>query len=324
VYLKSILWYNTVTKDEDKMKVIALKLYLLISLNVVAFAGQGFILPIPQKLEIDNAKSKLGEKLFFDTTLSKDKTLSCFSCHNIMTNGADDKKIAVGIEEKKGIVNTPTLFNAVFNFRQNWDGSARTIADQASGPITNPVEMGHNFADLINELNKTPYKEEFKLIYKDGITQKNIVDAIAEFEKKLITPNAPFDKYLMGDENAITQEQKEGYRLFKSKGCISCHNGVNVGGQLYSRFGMVKLIDDSNFGLYNVTKEEEDKYYFKVPSLRNIALTSPYFHNGSVETLYEAVSVMLKYQVGRDTNPQEINKIVEFLKSLNGEVNYAK
>lgn len=306
------------------MKVFALKLYLLISLNVVAFAGQGFILPIPQKLEIDNAKSKLGEKLFFDTTLSKNKTLSCFSCHNVFSNGADDKKIAVGIEEKKGIVNTPTLFNAVFNFRQNWDGSARTLADQASGPITNPVEMGHNFVDLIKELNQTSYKSEFDEIYSDGITQKNIVDAIAEFQKNLITPNAPFDKYLLGDENAITQEQKEGYRLFKSKGCISCHNGVNVGGQLYSRFGMVKLIDDSNFGLYNVTKEEEDKYYFKVPSLRNIALTPPYFHNGSVETLYEAVSVMLKYQVGRDTNPQEINKIVEFLKSLNGEVNYAK
>jgi len=306
------------------MKTILLKLYFLICFNGMLFAGQDFIVPVPKNLDIDHAKSKLGEKLFFDTALSKNKTVSCFSCHNIFGNGADDKKLAVGIDEKTGIVNTPTVFNAVFNFRQNWDGSARTIADQASGPITNPVEMGHNFADLINELNKTPYKEEFKSIYKDGITQKNIVDAIAEFEKKLITPNAPFDKYLMGDKTAITEEQKEGYELFKLKGCISCHNGVNVGGQLYSRFGMVKLIDDSNFGLYNVTKEEEDRYYFKVPSLRNVELTPPYFHNGSVETLYDAVSIMLKYQVGRDTNHDEINKIVEFLKSLNGEVIYAK
>ncbi|MEJ5169056.1 MAG: cytochrome-c peroxidase [Arcobacteraceae bacterium] len=290
----------------------------------MAFGDQDFILPIPQNLEIDKAKSKLGEKLFFDTSLSKNKTVSCFSCHNIMVNGADNQKVAVGIEEKKGILNTPTLFNAVFNFRQNWDGRARTLAEQASGPITNPIEMGHNFADLINELNQTSYKSEFKTIYKDGITQKNIVDAIAEFQKNLITPNAPFDKYLRGDENAITKEQKEGYKLFKSKGCISCHNGINVGGQLYSRFGMVKLIDEGNLGLYNVTKEEEDKYYFKVPSLRNVELTPPYFHNGSVDALYDAVSVMLKYQVGRDTNPDEINKIVEFLKSLNGEIVYAK
>lgn len=306
------------------MKTILLKLYFLICLGSVLIAGQDFILPIPKNQDIDKAKSKLGEKLFFDTSLSRNKTVSCFSCHDVFLNGADSKRIAVGIDQKKGIVNTPTVFNAVFNFRQNWDGSARTLADQASGPITNPVEMGHNFVELISELNKTSYKDEFKEVYKDGITQKNIVDAIAEFQKNLITPNAPFDKYLRGDEEAITKEQKEGYQLFKSKGCISCHNGVNVGGQLYSRFGMVQLMDDSNLGLYNVTKEEEDKYYFKVPTLRNVELTAPYFHNGSVETLYDAVSIMLKYQVGRDTNPDEIHKIVEFLKSLNGEVMYAK
>lgn len=288
------------------------------------FGNSNFIYPLPIKLEYDIQKASLGERLFFDTILSADGTVSCFSCHNVFLNGADDSVTAVGINGSIGKVNTPTVFNAIFNFRQNWNGSARNLSQQAFGPITNPLEMGHNFKELVEILSKSDYKKLFNNIYSNGITKENIVDAIAEFQKQLITPNAPFDRYLNGDENAISQTQKDGYRLFKSKGCISCHNGINIGGQLFSRFGMVSLVNDSNLGLYEVTKEEEDKFYFKVPSLRNVALTAPYFHDGSAITLHDAVSIMLKYQVGRDTTKEEIDKIVDFLHSLNGEITYAK
>lgn len=236
-------------------------LHILFGLYIVffsslSFAYENIIIPIPQTLEYDKAKATLGEKLFFDTILSKDNTISCFSCHNIFTNGADTKKVSTGINNQSGITNVPTLFNAIFNFRQNWNGSAKTLANQAKGPITNPIEMGHNFKELISILEQSSYNQEFKMIFGDGITEDNLVDVLAEFQKRLITPNSQLDKYLMGDENALTQDQKDGYELFKSKGCISCHNGINIGGQLYSRFGMIKLINNENFGLYNVTKEE--------------------------------------------------------------------
>jgi cytochrome c peroxidase len=304
-------------------------LHILFGLYIVffsslSFAYENIIIPIPQTLEYDQAKASLGEKLFFDTILSKDNTISCFSCHNIFTNGADTKKVSTGINNQSGITNSPTLFNAIFNFRQNWNGSAKTLANQAKGPITNPIEMGHNFKELLSILEQSSYNQEFKRIFGDGITEDNLVDVLEEFQKRLITPNSPLDKYLTGDENALTQEQKDGYELFKSKGCISCHNGINIGGQLYSRFGMVKLINNENFGLYNVTKEEEDRFYFKVPSLRNVELTPPYFHDGSADDLFSAVEIMLRYQVGRETSRKDILKIVEFLKSLNGEIAYVK
>jgi cytochrome c peroxidase len=304
-------------------------LYIMVGFSIFLFSGLVFakdttISPIPKALEYNTEKANLGEKLFFDTILSKDNTISCFSCHNIFINGADNQKVATGIGGKDGITNTPTLFNAIFNFRQNWDGSAKTLASQAKGPITNPLEMGHNFKDLIEILTKSTYNQEFERIFTDGVTEDNLVEVLAEFQKRLITPNSPFDRYLQGDENAITQEQKQGYELFKSKGCISCHNGINIGGQLYSRFGIVKLISDENFGLYNITKDEEDRFYFRVPSLRNVELTPPYFHDGSAENLLKAVEIMLRYQVGRDTSSEDTLKIVEFLKSLNGEILYAK
>ncbi|MCK9161727.1 MAG: cytochrome c peroxidase [Arcobacteraceae bacterium] len=298
---------------------------LFISLFLVSYLHSSeFISPIPQNIDFDKAKSKLGEKLFFDPILSKDNTISCFSCHDIYSSGADKERVSLGINNQKGSLNAPTLFNAVFNFRQNWDGSAKTLSSQAIGPITNSFEMGHNFGDLIDSLNNTFYKKEFEAIYSDGVTKDNILDTLEEFQKTLITPNSPFDRYLLGDKSAISSNAKEGFALFKSKGCIVCHNGINIGGQLYSKFGMVELIDNTNYGLYNITKDEEDKYYFKVPTLRNIALSAPYFHNGSIDLLYDAVVIMLKYQVGRETSSEDIDKIVEFLHTLTGENRYAK
>jgi len=208
----------------------------------------------------------------------------------------------------------------VFNFRQFWDGRAKTLQDQASAPIQNPVEMGNHFANLIKELNTTEYKKEFAKIYKDGITKKNITDAIAEYEKTLITPNAPFDLYLKGDVNAISQDAKEGYELFKTKGCIACHQGVNIGGNLYNKFGVFDDTNSNDLGRYEVTKRERDKKYFKVPSLRNIAQTAPYFHDGRTSDLGQAVRLMADYQLGRKLSDEEVVKIVTFLKTLSGKL----
>lgn len=298
---------------------------LLFTISIVTtLSASPNIVPIPEHIQTDAAKVALGKKLFFDTILSKNNTINCASCHNLEEGGDDNLKFSFGINGQEGNMNAPTVFNAVFNFRQFWDGRAKTLQDQASGPIENPVEMGHTFDAVIPLLNKTPYKKQFEAIYKDGITKNNITDAIAEYEKTLITPNSPFDLYLKGDTNALTQKQKEGYELFNTKGCISCHHGINIGGNLYNKFGVFEDTNSSNFGRYNVTHKERDKYYFKVPTLRNIAKTAPYFHDGRVSNLHEAVSYMAKAQLGRKITKEEIDKIVLFLESLTGKLPHKK
>jgi len=278
------------------------------------------IKPIPLHMHVNEEKALLGKKLFFDTQLSRDKTVSCATCHILQDGGDDNLRHSFGIKGQEGPINAPTVYNAVFNFRQFWDGRAADLQDQAGGPVENPKEMGFNFTELIARLKKSPYKAQFNAIYKDGITKENITDAIAEYEKTLITPNAPFDRYLRGDTNALSHKQKEGYELFKSKGCITCHHGINIGGNLYNKFGIFEDANTSALGRFNVTHRERDKYYFKVPSLRNIARTAPYFHDGRTYDLHEAVYSMAKYQLGRKITPQEVDKIVAFLKSLNGEL----
>lgn len=294
------------------------KIFLFNFLTLTLFASS--IEPIPLKLEYDYDKAILGKKLFFDKRLSKDNSISCASCHDLTKGGDDGLKFSVGIDGKLGDINAPTVLNSVFNFRQFWDGRAKDLAEQAKGPIENPIEMGHDFTKLLEVLKTSFYEKSFKAIYEDGITKENLVDAIAEFEKTLITPNSAFDRYLKGDENAINSFEKEGFELFKNKGCISCHNGVNIGGNLYSKFGMLIDVDSKNLGKYNVTKNELDKYYFKVPTLRNISLTAPYFHDGRYYDLKEAVKTMALVQLGRPVTDLEIEKIVAFLKTLNGEL----
>ncbi|MEA1892319.1 MAG: cytochrome-c peroxidase [Campylobacterota bacterium] len=292
-------------------------LYILLTVTTLLAEP---IAPIPLTVDVDIKKVKLGKKLFFDTLLSLDNTISCASCHDLQRGGDDGLKFSFGIDGKKGNINSPTVYNAVYNFRQFWDGRAKNLSHQALGPIENPVEMGNNFPNLIKTLNKTSYKKEFQHIYSDGITKDNIADAIAEFEKTLITPNAPFDKYLRGDKNAITQKQKNGYNLFKSKGCIACHHGINIGSNLYNKFGVMQSVESKNLGRYEVTKVEADKYYFKVPTLRNIEKTSPYLHDGRYENLEDVVKFMARYQLGRTVTDKEIDEIVAFLISLNGEI----
>eukprot|EP01029_Cantina_marsupialis_P006989 TRINITY_DN177098_c0_g1_i2.p1 TRINITY_DN177098_c0_g1~~TRINITY_DN177098_c0_g1_i2.p1 ORF type:complete len:302 (-),score=42.26 TRINITY_DN177098_c0_g1_i2:20-925(-) len=295
--------------------------YLTILIFIITYVQASNITPIPQKLDYNLEKAKLGKKLFFDTRLSKDKTISCASCHDLKNGGDDGLQFSFGVNGKEGNVNAPTVLNSFFNFRQFWDGRAKDLKEQAAGPIENPIEMAHSFIDVIKELKKTSYKTKFKELYSNGITKQNIVDALAEFEKTLITPNSRFDQYLLGDIGAISKYEKEGFELFKNKGCISCHHGVNIGGNHYNKFGAFSSIESKSLGRYDITKNEVDKYYFKVPTLRNIELTSPYFHDGREYDLKKAVEIMALVQLGRPITEEEINKIVAFLKTLTGELN---
>ena len=294
-------------------------LFLIFTAKTLLAADEP-IQPIPKDMSVNEKKAELGKALFFDPILSRDKTISCTTCHILHAGGDDNLVFSFGIKGQKGDINSPTVYNAVFNFRQFWDGRAANLQEQAAAPIENPVEMGFTFKELIPRMKKSPYKSQFKAIYKDGITKANITDAIAEYEKTLITPNAPFDRYLKGDKKAITQQQKEGYELFKAKGCITCHHGINIGGNLYNKFGIFQESNTSSLGRYNITHKERDKYYFKVPSLRNVEKTAPYFHDGRTSSLRAAVLTMAKYQLGRKITSQEVDKIVAFLKSLNGKL----
>lgn len=277
------------------------------------------IRPLPEHIRVDKAKAVLGKQLFFDTSLSRDNSVSCATCHDLTSGGDDGLRYSFGIGGAKGSINAPTVYNAVFNFRQFWDGRAADLKSQVYGPIENPLEMGEDLDHLVNKLKQNKaYRNRFESLYEEGITKENIADAITEYEKSLITPNAPFDRYLKGDKDAISDEAKKGYQLFKSKGCIICHNGINIGGNLYNKFGIYRDANSSSMGRYNVTHREEDKFVFKVPSLRNVALTAPYMHDGRFETLQDAVAFMTQYQLGRYMEPDEISAIVAFLKSLTG------
>ncbi len=280
------------------------------------------ITPIPQFHSYNDSKAKLGKKLFSDPRLSKNNTISCSHCHRLDKGGTDGLQFSVGVDGKVGHINAPTVFNASNNFVQFWDGRARDLKEQAKFPIINSNEMASSFKEIIAKLSKdSAYQKAFKALYKQGIKEDTIVDALTEFQIALVTPNSRFDQYLRGNKEILTEEEIKGFQLFKSKGCIACHNGVNVGGNMYQKFGVMQKYSDPshNLGRYNVTKREEDKYYFKVPGLRNIDLTAPYFHNGLVATLNDAVQLMAYYQLGRILKQEESEKIVLFLKTLTGE-----
>lgn len=285
--------------------------------------------PIDLSLPYDEAKAALGFKLYHDKRLSVDNTISCASCHGLNTAGVDNKQFSEGVEGKLGGVNAPTVFNAVYNFVQFWDGRAQTLADQAAGPPVNPVEMASpNFDAIVAKLNKDrKFAREFKKVYPEGFTQATITDAIEQFERTLITPNSRFDKYLRGDKSAITAEELEGYELFKKYNCATCHVGKNLGGETYELMGLRKhyfadrgleLTEEDN-GRFKQTGVERDRHRFKVPGLRNVALTWPYYHDGTRTSLKEAVCAMGTYQSGVELTDEEEDKIVAFLNSLTGE-----
>ncbi|WP_309497461.1 cytochrome-c peroxidase [Sulfurovum sp.] len=291
---------------------------LFLSTTVFIFAE---LIPLPLTVEADDKKVQLGKKLFLDPILSKDKSISCLSCHKLLENGADNIPYTEGIRGQKGGFNSPTVYNAVYNFRQFWDGRAKNLTEQALMPVINPVEMGNTIEQVLQDLKaEKVYRDMFNEIFKDGITENNLAEVLVEFEKKLITPNAPFDKYLRGDKKALNAQAQLGYELFKTKGCISCHNGINLGGNLYNKFGIYKDAKSIELGRYNQTQKDEDKYVFKVPSLRNVDITAPYMHDGRVETLEDAVNIMTKYQLGRPMDSDDLKNLVAFLKTLTGEL----
>ncbi|SMB80593.1 cytochrome c peroxidase [Pasteurella testudinis DSM 23072] len=288
-----------------------------------------FIQPIPDRLPTDPAKVALGNILFHSTALSGDGTVSCASCHGLNTGGVDNLATSTGIHGQKGGINAPTVYNAAFNFVQFWDGRASTLAEQAGGPPFNPVEMGSkDWDEVIAKLDQdSELKAAFLQVYPDGFSGDNITDAIAEFEKTLITPNSAFDRYLKGDQTALSANQQHGYELFQQYKCDTCHSGVNMGGTSYELMGTkadyfaergTPLTADDN-GRFAQTQDPRDKYRFKVPGLRNIALTGPYFHDAQAENLQQAVELMLKYQSGVTLPEQDVSDMVEFLHSLTGE-----
>lgn len=293
------------------------------------YAADEPIKPLEAPKDLNEAKVKLGKRLFHDVRLSKDDTISCASCHNLASGGTDNKAVSIGIKGKKGEINSPTVYNSGLLFSQFWDGRAETLEDQIDGPVQNKVEMGSLWSEVIVKLYKDEtYPDEFRAIYddKEVISRKNIKDAIAEFERSLVTVNAPFDRYLKGEQDAIDDLAKEGYRLFKKYGCASCHQGANVGGNMYQVFGVVDSyfeqrgdIQKADKGRFNVTANKEDMHSFKVPSLRLVALTAPYLHDGEAKTLRQAVNIMFEHQLGREAPDKDKKAIVHFLKTLVGE-----
>jgi cytochrome c peroxidase len=287
--------------------------------------AQELIKPIPLKVDYDKQKAKLGRMLFSDARLSSDDTISCESCHSLYNYGVDSLSVSFGVDDRKGIRNSPSVYNSRFNFVQFWDGKVNTLKEQAIMPMLNSFEMNADLKETIKKLkDDLHYVKYFKEIYNDDIKIEYITDALSEFEKSLITPNSKFDKYLRGDKNALNENEKEGYKLFKSYGCISCHNGINIGGNLFQKLGYFADFHDPkrDMGLYHVTNNEKDKDFFKVPSLRNVEMTAPYFHNGNTKTLKEAVQKMTVFQLGRIINDNETEKIVDFLKTLTGKPQY--
>jgi cytochrome c peroxidase len=271
---------------------------------------------------LNPAMVELGKKLWFEPRLSKSNIISCNSCHNLATAGVDNLPSSIGHEWTIGPINSPTVLNAELNISQFWNGRANDLQAQASGPIDNPKEMAFTHTLAVDTLNSIPeYKSSFTKVFNSNkITINEVAVAIAEFEKTLRTPNSPFDLWLKGDDNALNDSEKEGYALFKVKGCTACHSGALLGGTTYQKMGLVTpyKTKNSDIGRAAITGQDSDKFVFKVPSLRNISLTYPYFHDGAVWSLKEAVIIMADVQLGQTLSDNEATKITEFLSSLTG------
>ena len=284
--------------------------------------------PLPDVVIHNSVQVELGRQLFNDTRLSVNNSVSCASCHHLEKGGADDKPFSTGFNGAPLGINTPTVLNASLNFKQFWNGRADSLEAQIEEVVQSPVEMGNTWKAVIDTLSRDPdYRATFARSYPDGVTAANAQNALASYERTLLTPNSRFDLYLKGNTDILTLNEKYGYQRFKQYGCIACHQGVNIGSNMYQKFGVMSDYfkargnpAESDLGRYLVTGDEADRNVFKVPSLRNVALTAPYFHDGSASTLDEAVSVMFTYQLGRTPSAQDKLLIIEFLKTLTGEL----
>ena len=282
---------------------------------------------LPRSVALDARKVALGNLLFHDKRFARDDSVACASCHALDRGGVDGLQRSIGVAGQTADFNAPTVLNSGFNFKQFWDGRADTLEQQVDGPLHHPKEFGSSWSAVLAKLGRDPdYRRRFAELYADGVQVDNVKDAIATFERSLVTPDSRFDRHLRGDADALTPTEVEGYRLFKNYGCVACHQGVNVGGNMFARFGVMRnyfkdrgQVRQADLGRFNVTGDPAQTHVFKVPSLRNIALTAPYFHDGSAQTLAQAVGIMGQYQLGVTIPPQDVARIVAFLNTLTGE-----
>ncbi|MCQ2182895.1 MAG: heme-binding domain-containing protein [Bacteroidales bacterium] len=299
--------------------------------------GAEAITPIPDAIEVDAAKAELGERMYNDTRISLDGTISCASCHILADGGADEEgdRTSEGIYGQFGGVNAPTVYNAFFNVRQFWNGRAADLREQAAGPPVNPVEMGDQTWDqIVSRLREDKgLVKEFEALYPgEGLTEFTVTSVIAEFEKTLLTPDSRFDLYLKGDKEALTADELAGFEAFKKNACATCHTGVILGGRSFEEIGIfadyfadrssdiVRNSDDD--GLKGFTGNDADFQKFKTPGLRNVSITAPYFHDGTMATMEDAVKAMAKYELGKDLKDEDVNYIVAFMRTLTGRHPY--
>ncbi len=304
------------------MQLRTLIVAILAASATLAWSGEP-IQPIAAVKVKNPAMVELGKKLYFDPRLSKSGFISCNSCHNLSMGGTDNLKTSIGDHWNQGPINAPTVLNSSMNLAQFWDGRAKDLKAQAGGPIANPGEMAFTHELAVSVLNSMPaYKAEFKKVFKkDTATIDMVTDAIAAFEETLVTPNSRFDKWLKGDKKALSKDEQAGYKLFKDSGCTACHYGPAVGGSSFQKMGLVAAYDTKNKaqGVAGLTGQDADRMKFKVPTLRNVEMTYPYFHDGEAATLEQAVDTMGRLQLGRTFSPEEVGKIVAFLKTLTGK-----
>jgi cytochrome c peroxidase len=310
------------TRAEDCVRYpILIGLLWLVPLVAQAAAEPIQPIELPQHLNTD--KVELGKQLFFDPRLSKSGLISCNSCHNLSGGGSDNRVVSIGHGGAQGTINAPTVLNASYSIAQFWDGRAADLQAQASFPLTNPIEMASTPELLVSVLQTIPgYVEQFARVYGEGaITLEVLTDAIAEFERTLVTPDSRFDRWLQGDKRALNEQELAGYQLFKITGCIGCHNGPAVGGNAFQRMGSFNRYETSNpsRGVAGITGVSTDRMRFKVPSLRNIELTAPYFHDGQAATLEAAVDTMVWVQLNRRFTEAGRDKVVAFLRTLTGK-----
>ncbi|MEI2740865.1 MAG: cytochrome c peroxidase [Candidatus Competibacter sp.] len=286
------------------------------------------IVPLPPAVAVDPAQVALGERLFRDARLSQDRDMACTACHDLQSGGDDGLPRAKTAGGAILTRNSPTIFNVAFNFSYNWDGVADTLEAHADRLLLNPKIMRADWPELLARLKAdADTVRAFAAAYPDGVTKLNVLSALASYQRSLITPDARFDRYLRGEAGALTVAERQGYALFTGYGCVACHQGANIGGNMYQKFGVFEDVltpapQDAatpDLGRYNITQIERDRGVFRVPSLRNVALTAPYFHDGRAATLEEAVRTMARVQLGKTLPPDEIDLIVQFLKSLTGE-----
>ncbi|MCC6155142.1 MAG: heme-binding domain-containing protein [Candidatus Hydrogenedentes bacterium] len=295
-------------------------------------AASGFVSdvlqPLPKSVEVNVPKAAIGNKLFHDKRLSKDDTVACASCHALEKGGTDRTQYSTGVGGAVGGINSPTVYNSGLQFIQFWDGRAANLQEQADGPVNNPIEMASNWPEAFAKLSEdAAFMQEFIAVYPDGLSKENCTNAIAEFERTLITPDCKFDRYLRGETAALNEQELAGLGIFKDVGCATCHAGKLMGGQSFERMGRKadyfetrgQKMTDADNGRFNVTKNEADRHAFKVPTLRNVAVTGPYLHDGLQTDLAKVVEIMAADQLGKTLKSDEITEMVSFLNTLTGE-----